>query len=348
MSLSRRRFLKSSGALVVSFSATSLIPASLSAQGPFGTHSSHIDPSKLDSWIAVNSDGTVTAFTGKCDFGQGMLTAQTQLVAEELCVAIDRVKLIQCDTDVSPDEGTTSGSQSTPTNFNSENLAQAAATAREALTNMAAQKLGVPAEQLKVTDGVISAPNGKNVTYLQLIGNRHFNLPLSATAKRRSQSEWTVLGKPIPSLDRVALMTGQFEFVHNVHVPGMLHGRVVRPPQMGATLVSVDEHSVQHIPGMVKVVVRKDFVGVVAEKQWQAVQAASALKVNWNPGPALPAQRSIFESMRKQPSRDALIVDSQDVEQHLTNAATVLKATYTYPYQMHGSIGASCAVADVK
>jgi CO/xanthine dehydrogenase Mo-binding subunit len=213
---------------------------------------------------------------------------------------------------------------------------------------MAAQKFGVPAEHLTVVNGTISTPEKRAITYQELIGSKRFNLPLSTTAKRRSQSEWTVLGKPIPSLDRVALMTGQFEFVHNVRVPGMLHGRVVRPPQMGATLISVDESSVRHIPGMVKVVARKDFVGVVAEKQWQAVQAASALKVNWNPGPTLPAQSSIFESMRKQPSRDALIVDSRDVEQHLATAATVLKATYTYPYQMHGSIGASCAVADFK
>ena len=137
--ISRRDFLKSSGALIVSCSATSLATPFAIAQGPFDTHASHIDPSKLDSWIAVAADGTVTAYTGKCDFGQGMSTAQTQLVAEELCVEIGRVKLIQCDTSVSPDQGTTSGSQSTPANFNSANLAQAAATAREALMLMASK-----------------------------------------------------------------------------------------------------------------------------------------------------------------------------------------------------------------
>src|SRR5215469_1952726 len=118
MSFSRRDFLKGSGALVVSFSTASLATSFAFAQGPFDTHASHIDPSKLDSWIAVAADGTVTAYTGKVEMGQGMLTAQTQLVAEELCVSRDRVHLIQGDTSVCPDQGTTSGSQSTPTNFN--------------------------------------------------------------------------------------------------------------------------------------------------------------------------------------------------------------------------------------
>src|SRR5690242_13692657 len=119
---SRRDFLKTSGALVVSFGAAQLAPTLAFGQGPFDTHPSHVDPRKLDSWIAVAADGNVTAYTGKCDFGQGMFTVQTQLVAEELCVPLNRVKLIQCDTSVAPDQGTTSGSQSTPTNFNSDNL----------------------------------------------------------------------------------------------------------------------------------------------------------------------------------------------------------------------------------
>jgi nicotinate dehydrogenase subunit B len=352
MSASRRDFLKSSGALIVSFSASfgaaSLATPFANAQGPFDTHPSHIDAAKLDSWIAVAADGTVTANTGKCDFGQGMFTVQTQLVAEELCVAIGHVKLIQCDTSVVPDQGTTSGSQSTPTNFNTRNLALAAATAREALLNMAAEKFAEPVDQLTVADGVITAKSGRHITYGQLIGDRKFNLGLSGTAKRRSPADWTVLGKPIPSLDRAALMTGQFEFVHNVRVTGMLHGRVVRPPEVGATLASVDEDSVRQIPGVVKVVVRKNFVGVVAEKQWQAVQAARQLKVEWRPGPGVPPQKTFYDSMRQQPSHDTLLVDSKDVDQQLARASAVLRATYVYPHQMHGSVGASCAVADVS
>ncbi|PYY18157.1 MAG: xanthine dehydrogenase family protein molybdopterin-binding subunit [Acidobacteria bacterium] len=343
MSCSRRDFLKSSGALIVSFSAASIAGPLANAQGPFDTHRSHIDPTKLDSWIAVAADGTVTAKTGKCDFGQGMLTAQTQLVAEELCVSIGRVNLIQSDTAVCPDQGTTSGSQSTPTNFNFAGLAQAAATAREALISMAAQHLGEPADELKVIDGVVTGKAGRRVTYQELIGSKRFDVPLSPTAKRRSPAQWTVLGKPVPSLDRAALM-----FVHNVRVPGMLRGRVVRPPEVGAAFAGVDESSVRQIPGLVKVVVRNNFVGVVAEKQWQAIQAARQLKVKWNPGTGLPAQKTFYDSIRKHPSRDVLAVDSKDVEQQLAGAHAVLRATYAYPYQMHGSLGTSCAVADVK
>ncbi len=346
--ISRRDFVKTTGALVVCFSTASFVEPLTLAQGPFDTHPSHVDPRKLDSWLAVASDGTVTAYTGKCDFGQGMLTVQTQLVAEELCVPINQVKLIQCDTSVTPDQGTTSGSQSTPTNFNTQNLAQAAATAREALVGMAAQRLGVSADQLTIEKAVVSAKSGRRVSYGELVGGKHFDISVSATAKRRSPNEWNVLGKPVPSMDRVALMTGTFEFVHNVNVPGMVHGRVVRPPESGATVANVDEKSVQHIPGLIKVVVRNNFVGVVAEKQWQAVQAAKDLKIAWKPGPGLPSRQNFYDYMRKQPSRDVMLVNSNDVANKLRSASRVLKATYAHPYQAHGSIGSSCAVADVQ
>jgi CO/xanthine dehydrogenase Mo-binding subunit len=346
--LSRRDFLKASGALVVSFNAALVVEPFATAQGPFGTHPSHVDPEKLDSWLAVRSDGTVTAYTGKCDFGQGMYTVQTQLVAEELCVSINEVNLIQCDTSVTPDQGTTSGSQSTPTNFNTRNLAQAAATAREALAGLAAQRLGVPADELTVEEGVVSAKSGRHVSYGELIGGKHFDLAVSPIAKRRSPSDWKVLGKSVPSMDRVALITGTFEFVHNVHVPGMVHGRVVRPPETGATVANVDEKSVQHVLGLIKVVVRSNFVGVVAEKQWQAAQGAKDLKVTWKPGPGLPTQKGFYDYMRKQPSREVMLVNSKDVDEKLKSASQVLKATYTHPYQAHGSIGSSCAVADVQ
>ena len=346
--LSRRDFLARSGALVVSFSMTPLLEPLASGQGPFDTHLSHIDPARLDSWIALGADGMVTAYTGKCDFGQGMYTVQAQLVAEELSVPIERVHLIECDTSLTPDQGTTSGSQSTPTNFNTSGLAQAAATAREALIRMAAHSFGVPASQLTAANGFISAKNGRRVSYRDLVAGKKFNLTVDPTAKRRTPGEWTVLGKPVPSLDISELVTGRFEFVHNVHLAGMLHGRVVRPTAVGATLVSVDESSVRGVPGLVKVVVRKNFVGVVAEKQMQAAEAAGRLKVVWTSGIALPAQKDFYDYIHKQPSRDVLLVDSEDVDQKLTQAATVLKATYCHPYQAHGSMGASCAVADVR
>ncbi len=348
MTPSRRDFLRGCGALIVSFGAAPFTESSAIAQGQFQTHPGHIDPGRLDSWLAIGADGAITAYTGKCDFGQGVFTAQTQLIAEELCVSIKRVKLTECDTAITPDQGTTSGSQTTPTNFNTENLALAAATAREALLSLAAKQLGEPVDQLKLENGVVIGGLGRRITYEDLVGSKQFNLPLNPNAKRRSAAEWTVLGKPVPSLDRVALMTGQFEFLHHLRVPGMLHGRVVRPPEMGATVGSVDEHSVRDLPGLIKVVVRKNFVGVVAETQYQAVLAARQLVVRWNPGPALPAQKTFFEHLQQQPSHDALSVNSQDVDTQLAAARSVLRARYTYPYQMHGSVGASCALADVR
>ena len=349
---SRRSFLKGAGALIVSFSLWG-IDALHDAEAQFATGVSpgSPPPGQLDSWIAIGADGTVTAYSGKEELGQGISTAQTQLVAEELCVPLERVKLICCDTAFTPDEGTTSGSQSHPTNFNHDNLAQAAASAREALVRMASERLGVPAEGLVAEGGVIRATGdpAKTVTYGALVGGHKFQIALDPTAKRRSPREWTVLGKPVPRPDMPAMVTAEFEFVHNVHVAGMLHGRVVRPPTVGASLVSVDESSVKYLPGFVKVVTRKNFVGVVAEKPWQALQAAGRLKATWAPGPDLPAQPDFFDHLRDQkPTRDRMSVDSKDVDARLAGAATVLRATYHYPFQMHGSMGTACSVADVQ
>jgi len=304
MTPTRRSFLKTSGALIVGFSAGSLVVTR--AQGPLAGSPAM---NQLDSWVAIAADGSITAFSGKEELGQGISTAQTQLVAEELSVPFNRVKLIYCDTALTPDQAHTSGSQSHPTNFNNGNLAQAGATARETLFSMASQRLGVPVDQLTASDGVINS-GSKRVTYGQLVEGKKFNRALDSKAKRKPASQWTVLGKPVPRPDLPDLVTGKFEFVHNVRLPGMLHGRVVRPPSVGATVASVDEESVKGMPGLVKVVIRKNFVGVVAVKPWQAIQAAARLKVTWNPGPVLPDQTTFYDSLRKQPARDTLMVDS--------------------------------------
>ena len=343
---SRRDFLKGSGALIVSFG----LGRSALAQGPFDTRIQQVDPRQLDAWIAIGADGRVTAHTGKCELGQGMFTAQTQLVAEELSVPLDRVRLIQCDTSVTPDQGTTSGSQSTPNNFNLQNLALAAATAREALLKLASERLGAGVSDLTVADGVVRVRSNasRQVSYGDLVAGRRFNLTLSTTARRKPRSEWTVLGTSAPRLDMAAMATGTLEYVHNVRVPGMVYGRVVRPPAVGANLLNVDERSVRNVPGLIRVVVRKNFVGVVAEKQWQAMQAANALEARWDAGIGLPRQSEFYDHLRKQPSRDAYLVNSKTVDESLAKASRVLKATYLHPYQMHGSIGSSCAVADVR
>ena len=347
----RREVLKGTGALIVGVSATHMTASLGAAQGPFDTRASHVDSQQLDAWIAIAADGHVTAYTGKYEFGQDMHTAQTQLVAEELMVPLARVQLIACDTAVCPDQGTTSGSQSTPSNFNTRNLAQAAATAREALLRLAAARLGEPVEQLTIRDGVISAQadRTKRVSYGELVTGRQFHLPLSPTAPRRPARDWTVLGQSVPRLDMAALVTGQFEYVHNVRVPGMVHGRVVRPPAVGATLIDVDQTAVRTMPGVLQAVVRHNFVGVVAERQWQAMQAADALQARWTAGSGLPPQGEFYTVLRQQqPSRDLFVVNSQDVEAQLAQAAAVIKATYLHPYQAHASMGTSCAVADVR
>jgi CO/xanthine dehydrogenase Mo-binding subunit len=338
--------LKTSGALVIGFSLERTAAAQFGAGPTPGSPSA----GQLDSWIAIAADGSVTAYSGKEELGQGISVAQAQLVAEELCVPFERVKLIYCDTGLTPDQAYTSGSQSHPANFNRSNLAQAGASARQALLRLASQRLGLPEDQLIAKDGVIRARNGASgqVTYGDLLGGRKFSLSLDSKAPRKPPSEWTVLGKPVRQPDLPALVAGKFEFVHNVRLPGMLHGRVVRPPAVGATVMSVDESSASDVPGLVKVVVKKNFVGVVAEKPWQAIQAANKLKVVWSSGSGLPSQADFYEYLRKQPSRDNLMVDSKDVDRKLGEAATVVSATYRHPYQMHGSMGSSCAVADVQ
>jgi nicotinate dehydrogenase subunit B len=344
---SRRSFLKGSGALVVAFSSAGVVDglSEVLAQGFNGTGST-----QLDSWIAIGRDGVVTAYTGKCEFGQGLYTAQMQLVAEEVGVPLSRVRLVQCDTSITPDQGTTSGQQSHPTNFNRANLALAGATAREALIRLAATRLGAPASDLVARDGVVAlrANPSRNIAYGDLIGGQRFNLQLDQAAARKPPREWTVLGTAVPRVDMRDMVTGRFEFVHNVKVPGMLHGRVVRPPEVGATLVSVDEASIRELPGIVKVVVKGNFVGVVAQKPWQAMQAAERLRVNWTRGTPLSPQADLYTGLRKQPARDTFLVDSGDVDARLAAATTVLRSTYCHPYQMHGSIGSSCAVADVQ
>ena len=350
--MNRREFLKQSGALVVTFSAAGVASdlgldvTAATAQGINGVPSR-----QLDSWVAIGADGRVTAFTGKCEIGQGLYTAQTQLIAEELSVPISSVTLIQCDTARTPDQGTTSGAQSHPANFNHANLALACATAREALVRRAASRLRVAVGELTAQDGAVSVTSdpSRRVTYAELIGGQRFESPLAADATRKHPSSWRVLGTPVKRLDASAMATGRFEYVHNVRVEGMLHGRVVRPPAIGATLVRVDEASIRDLPGVVRVVVKQNFVGVVAEKPWQAIQAAEKLNATWSPGVSLPDHRSLYSYLRmRTPRRDALTVDSGDVDRQLAAAAMVLEASYLYPYQMHGSMGTACAVADVR
>ena len=272
------------------------------------------NPSKdVDGWLAIAADGTVTAFTGKCEMGQGLYTAQTQLVAEELCVPVARVKLIQCQTGTTPDQGVTSGAQSHPQNFNHSNLALAGATAREALMQMAAKHLGVPVEQLTVRDGVVTSSGGKGD--LRRADRRQEVQPraqqhreAAAPARMDGARDIGQAARHAGDGDRPARVRAQRARARDGARPSR------RPPTVGATLVSVDESSVSSMPGFIKVVVKNNFVGVVFEKQWQAIQAAEKLKATWKPGPPLPPQASFYDHMRTLPSRDTLLVDSRDVD----------------------------------
>ena len=333
--------------MIVGFTAS----GSFLSSGRALAQSSGVPGDQLDSWIAIGEDGRVSVYTGKCEIGQGLYTAQLQLIAEELIVSPDRITLIQCDTARTPDQGTTSGSQSHPSNFNDRNLALAGATAREELLRMAAARLRVPVEQLDMDNGVIRPRNdpGRSTDYGELVAGNNFELPLDGRAKRRPPGEWRVLGTSVPRVELPDLVTGSFEHVHNVQVPGMLHGRVVRPPAVGAKLVRVDEDSVEDIAGFVKVVVKNDFVGVVAQRSWQAIQAAEQLRCEWSDGPGLPNQADFYDHLRHQTARqDGVVVDSKDVDTTLEKSESIIRATYLHPYQMHGSVGSSCAVADVK
>ena len=341
---SRRGFLKSAGALIVGFS---LSGGAKKAEAQTGPRVIPLD--RVDSWVAIAQDETITGYSGKCDFGQGFATVQRQLIAEEMSVPLERVHLIFCDTFVTPDQGVTSGSQSHPAEFGPTGLRQGLATAREMLFELASKRLNVTVDQLGVENGVIfvKSDRAKQVSYGQLIGGRQFEIAVRREATPKDPSTYTILGRSVPRDDIPSKVTGQFEYVQNVRLPGMLHGKVVRPPAVGAKVVSVDQNSVRGMPGNVRVVVKNDFVGVVADKEWQALQAASALKVTWSQVPALPDQDGLFEYMKTQPTRDALTVATADVDDMLKSASRTVSATYLHPYQVHGSLGTSCSVADV-
>src|SRR5947209_256550 len=249
---SRRDVLKGGGALVVSFSLAGALGEAL-AQG-----AKPLALTEVDSFLAIDAGGVVTLYSGKVDLGTGVATALPQMVADELDVPLDRVKLVQGDTALTPDQGTTWGSLSIQ--IGGMQLRNAAATAKAALMEEAAKRLGAKPEDLKAADGVITG-NGKRVTYGELIGGKSFALKLDPQkpAKFKDPKDYTIVGKPVARLDIPAKMTGRFVYMQDFRVPRMLHGRVVRPPAMGATLESVDEGSVKNIPDLVKVVREGNF-----------------------------------------------------------------------------------------
>lgn len=338
----RREFLIGTGALVVSFSLT---PQAL-AQTASKPKPVALD--QVDSFLAVHKDGSVTIYTGKVDIGTGIRVALPQMVAEELDVALGKVKMIEGDTALTPDQGPTWGSLSVQ--VAGVQLRQAAATARRALVEMAVQKLGMPSSDLAVRDGVIfvRAEPHRRLSYAELIGDQAFDLKVDRDAPLKNPKDHTIVGQPVPRPDVAAKVTGTHTYMQDFRVPGMLHARVVRPPAMGATLQSVDESSVKGVKGA-RVVRQGSFLAVVAPSEWAAVKGARLLKATWSPWAELPEQSKLWEHVRKTPvAKDDVAVNQGDPKAAMARAAKTIIATYDFAVHTHGSIGPSCAVADVK
>jgi nicotinate dehydrogenase subunit B len=338
----RRQFTAGLGAIVVAFS---LDPRHAAGQEPPRLPGSLQTNRKLDGWLRINADGTATVFTGKVELGQGILTALAQIAAEELDLPLARIKMISGDTGQTPNEGQTAGSQSVENSGTA--LRMAGAEVRAILIELAAKRLGAAADQLAITDGVIAAPDGRKVGYGELAASVDLNREATAKATPKPPTSHKIVGKSIQRFDIPAKVTGGTAFVQDMRLPGMVHGRVVRPPRYGSKLDSVDEAPAKAIKGVVAVVRDGSFLGVVAEREEQAVKARDALikSAKWTPGPELPDPARIFEVIKSLPSKDATIGVKQGP---VLASARVLEAVYTKPYMAHGSIGPSCALAEFK
>ena len=343
--LTRRGFTAALGGIVLSFS---LVPKVLNGQAPAQLPGSLQTNRTLDAWLRINADGSVTVFTGKVELGQGIVTALAQIAAEELEVPLARVTMISGDTGQTPNEGQTAGSQSIEQSGTA--LRMAGAEVRALLIDLAAKKLGVAAATLKITDGVIHAPDGRKVGYGELAGQVDLKREATAMARPKPAAQHMIVGKSAPRIDIPAKMTGGAAFVQDVRLPGMLHGRVVRPPRYGARLDSLDEASearIKAMPGVIAVVRDGSFLGVVARREEQAINARLVLieTAQWSGGSALPDPAKLYEQLMSLRSEDRVI---NEKDAPIPAGAKVLEATYHRPYQAHAALAPSCALAEFK
>jgi nicotinate dehydrogenase subunit B len=268
---------------------------------------------RLDDWLAIEPDGTVTAFSGKVELGTGVRTALAQIVAEELEVPLERVKMVMGDTDQTPDEGYTAGSMTILSSGSA--LRQAAAEARKILLELAAEKLDANLDELAVQEGtifVIRHPE-RRIPYAELMGGRVFNHEVTNRVPLKAPEAYRIVGTSTPREDIPRKVSGQASFIQDLTVPGMLHARLVRPPSAGAKFVSMDDRSIREIRGLVKVVRRGNFIGVVAEREEQAIAAARQLKVEWQESPTLPRMEDLYSYLRSQPTDDSILIDEGKV-----------------------------------
>jgi nicotinate dehydrogenase subunit B len=303
---------------------------------------------QLDDWLAIEADGSVTAFSGKVELGTGTRTALAQIVAEEFDLPLVRVHLVMGDTDSTPNEGYTAGSMTISSSGAS--LRQAAAEARRALLEMASSVLDATLDELAVSEGVISVIHdpARKTTYAELMGGKAFNREVPEDVPQKSSQEYRLVGISASRLDLLSKVSGAPSFIQDIRLPGMLHARLVRPPSVNARLTRLDENSVKDVPGMVKVVQRGNFIGVIAEREEQALQAAQMLKVEWEQKPTLPRMQDLYDHLRTISTLDQPLSDDGNVEAAINQSARQLHATYYQPYHAHASIGPSCAVADVR
>jgi nicotinate dehydrogenase subunit B len=340
--LTRREFTAALGGIVLSFS---LVPKVLNGQAPARLPGSLQNNRSLDAWLRINADGSVTVFTGKVELGQGIVTALAQIAAEELDVPLARVTMISGDTGRTPNEGQTAGSQSIEQSGTA--LRMAGAEVRALLIDLAARKLGVAADTLKATDGVIIAPDGRKVGYGELAAEVDLKREATAKARPKPAAQHTIVGKSAPRIDIPAKMTGGAAFVQDVRLPGMVHGRVVRPPRYGARLDSFDEARIKAMPGVVAVVRDGSFLGVVARREEQAINARLVLieSAKWSGGSELPDPAKMYDQLMSLRCEDRVIGER---DSPVSAGAKVIEATYHRPYQAHAAIAPSCAVAEFK
>jgi CO/xanthine dehydrogenase Mo-binding subunit len=341
--ISRRKLLKGTGALVVSFSLAGKASDALAQGAPAAAKP--VALTEVDSFLAIDKAGKVTLYTGKVDLGTGIRTALAQMAAEELDVPFKSVTLVTGDTQLTPDQGNTWGSLSVQAA--GIQIRNASATARHALLDEAAKKLGVKREDLTVSDGVVSG-GGKKITYAQLIGGKAFALKVDDKARTKDPSAYKLVGKSVARVDIPDKVTGKFTYMQDFRIAGMMHGRVIRPPAYGAKLESVDESSVKTIPD-VRVVKDNNFLGVVASSEWNAIRAAQQLKAQWSKAETLPDQAKLWEHVRAtKVVQDQVTSNVGGTGMVLASAGKKLEATYDFAVNLHGSIGPSCAVAEFK
>jgi len=327
------------------------------APGQPGSLSSYV-PALPEVFVAILDDGRILAFNGHVDLGTGIRTSLAQIVAEELDVPAARVTMVLGDTAATPNQGPTIASATIQ--ISATPLRCAAAQARHALLTLGAERFGVDPAHLSSADGTIStsapAP-GQAATFAELVTARRIALTLDLNVGTKDPAQYRIVGKSSPRVDVPAKATGQLTFVHDMRVPGMLHGRVVRPPYaghdsgafVGTSLVDVDRASVADVPGLMAIVAIGDFVGVVAEREEHAIRAARQLRVTWRPHPALAPLDTPAAAIAAAPAQRRLLLDEGDVDAARAQPDTItLSRTYAWPFQMHGSIGPSCALADYR